>query len=219
MPEPLFIAGATASGKSAAAVEIASRIGGEIVNADAFQLYRGLDILTAKPTKQELAAAQHHLYSVLKPGESFNAAAYEALAKPAIKEIAARGKVPIIVGGSGLYLKTLTHGLSPLPSADANVRAELEALSLEERVAELLRLDPGAEKVIDLANPRYVTRALEICILTGEPASVLQKQWNDRKVEFRGVYLSWEREILYQRINARTEQMLAAKVQLWRGKF
>lgn len=207
---PFFIAGPTASGKSAVALALARRIGGEIVNADAFQLYRGLDILTAKPRADDLAQAPHHLYSVLAPGETCDAQRYRNLALPVIQDIAARGGVPIVTGGSGLYLKALTHGLAPLPSADPDLRAELDALPLEEQVRQLLVLDPKAAETVNLTNPRYVQRALEICLLTGRPQSELRRNWLDDSPQVQGVCLVWERDPLYRRIDQRVRDMIAA---------
>ncbi|MFZ2279350.1 MAG: isopentenyl transferase family protein, partial [Prosthecobacter sp.] len=108
-----FITGPTASGKTALAIALAKHVGGEIVNADAFQLYAGMDILTAKPSLAELASVPHHLYGVIPLTEACDAQRYHALALPKIEDIAVRGRVPIVVGGSGLYIKALTHGLSP----------------------------------------------------------------------------------------------------------
>lgn len=162
--KPFFVVGPTGSGKSALAVELAERWGGEVVNADAFQLYRGLDICTAKPTSEERTRVPHHLYDVLALTEVGDAAFYSELARQVIDEIASRGKVPIVVGGSGLYVKALTHGLSPLPS-DASLRSKLEHLTARERVAWLLMRDPHAATTVNLKNDRYVTRALEICSL------------------------------------------------------
>ncbi len=129
-PITFYICGPTASGKSALALEYARKHDGEIVNADAFQLYRGLEIVSAAPSDEELATLPHHLYGVLDPTESADAQRYVNLAKPVIAEIQSRGKTPIITGGSGLYLKFLTHGAAPLPTADATLRAEMDARPL-----------------------------------------------------------------------------------------
>jgi tRNA dimethylallyltransferase len=207
--EPLYLVGPTASGKSALAIELALRFDGEIVNADAFQLYRGLDICTAKPAAQDFARVPHHLYGVLSLGELCDAQFFCDLAKPVIAEIISRGKVPIIVGGSGLYLKALTHGLSPLPS-DESLRQKLAELTPHERVEWLISRDPGAEQTVNLKNDRYVTRALEICILTGEPQSRLREAWSKSNPSFRGVRLVWDRVTLDDRINRRVLQMIAS---------
>lgn len=204
----ILVAGGTASGKSALALALAERIGGEIVNADAFQLYRGLEICTAKPGPEDLARVPHHLYSVLDWQDTCDAQRYRELAEPVILSIAARGRWPIIVGGSGLYLKALTHGLAPVPKGDAATREAMARLTPEQRVAELLRLDPQAADNVPLENDRYVSRALEICLLTGQPQSALRQQWAGEAPVFMGVLLQRGREDLYQRINARVLTMM-----------
>ncbi|CAN5140745.1 tRNA (adenosine(37)-N6)-dimethylallyltransferase MiaA [soil metagenome] len=207
IPAPFFIAGPTASGKSAVAVGLAKRIGGEIVNADAFQLFEGLDVLTAKPGAAERAAVPHHLFGEVPAQDAFDAAAYQALALRAIAEIAARGNRPVVVGGSGLYLKTLTHGLSPLPPGDPALRAALEPLGRATQVAWLLRLDPA---FTDTQNPRYVSRALEVTLLTGQPSTRLKQDWHAAPPGLvSGVVLVPDRATLYARIDRRVEAMVA----------
>ncbi|MFZ4767808.1 MAG: tRNA (adenosine(37)-N6)-dimethylallyltransferase MiaA [Roseimicrobium sp.] len=206
---PLYLTGPTASGKSALAIELAEKLGGEIVNADAFQLYSGLDICTAKPRREDLARVPHHLYSILPPTELCDAQFFCDLAQPVMADIASRGKLPIVVGGSGLYVKALTHGLSPLP-ADEGLRERLAQLTAAERVAWLLQRDPAADETINLKNDRYVTRALEICILTGQPQSELRKSWSQVPPSLRGLCLVWERPALDARIDQRTHDMIAA---------
>ena len=206
----LYICGATASGKSAVAVELALRIGGEVVNADAFQIYQGLDICSAKPSLKERQVVPHHLFGVINLAEHCDAQRFRDLALPVIEAIIARGKWPIIVGGSGLYLKSLTHGLATLPQADAALRTQLAEMSPEARVAELLRLDPQAESNVPLRNDRYVSRALEICLLTGRPQSELRATWQANEPEFMGVQITRERDELYHRINERVRGMVAA---------
>lgn len=206
---PLYLTGPTASGKSALATSLALRLDGEIVNADAFQLYRGLDICTAKPTAEELALVPHHLYSVVSPGELCDAQFYCDLAKPVIADITSRGRLPIVVGGSGLYVKALTHGLSPLPS-DEGLREQLAQLTPRERVDWLLSRDPAAQQTVNLKNDRYVTRALEICLLTGQPQSELRQSWSRFQTAARGLNLVWDRQALAARIDHRVRQMVAA---------
>lgn len=209
-PSTIFLAGPTASGKSALALELASQLGGEIVNADAFQLYAGLDVLTAKPSAADFACVPHHLYGVLPLTEACDAKRFHELAKPVIEEITSRGKTPLVVGGSGLYLKALTHGLAPLPQGDAAMREKLRLMPLEQKVADLLALDPAAATTVNLRNPRYVERALEICLLTGKPQSELRQSFQNATPDIRGLVLNRERETLCLRIEARTRQMLAS---------
>jgi tRNA dimethylallyltransferase len=205
-----FITGPTASGKSTLAVALAEEVGGEIVNADAFQLYAGMDILTAKPSAADRARLPHHLYGVLPLTESCDAQRYHALAVPVIEEIAARGRVPIVVGGSGLYLKALTHGLSPLPAACPPLREKFKHLSPGEKIVWLLQRDPEAATTVNLRNPRYVERALEICLLTGRPQSALRRSFAENEPQVTGILLEQDRETLYARINQRTLDMFAA---------
>ncbi|WP_395737665.1 tRNA (adenosine(37)-N6)-dimethylallyltransferase MiaA [Prosthecobacter sp.] len=205
-----FITGPTASGKSALAIALAEHVGGEIVNADAFQLYAGMDILTAKPQPADMARVPHHLYGVLPLSEACDAARYHALALPVIEEIASRRRVPIVVGGSGLYVKALTHGLSPLPAASPQIRERFKHLSPGEKIVWLLQRDPEAATTVNLRNPRYVERALEICLLTGRPQSGLRRSFEQAEPQVNGVILEWDRAKLYDRINRRTQTMFDA---------
>ncbi len=208
-PAPLYIGGPTGAGKSAVALALAERCGGEIINADAFQLYRGMEVLSASPTAADRARAPHHLYGALAPTEDCNAGRYAELARPLIAGVAARGELPIVVGGSGLYLKSLTHGLADLPPADAELRSELGSLDLGELVAMLRELDPAGAESVPLQNRRYVTRAVEICLLTGRPGSELRR-WPDPPEDLRAALITRPREQLYARIDARAEAMLEA---------
>ena len=210
MPAPFFLTGPTASGKSAVAVLLAERLGGEIVNADAFQLYEGMDLLTAKPGPAELARVPHHLYSVLPAGELCDAQRYRELALPVLAAIAARGRTPLVVGGSGLYLKALSHGLAELPPADPALRAELAGWTLEAKRSKLLELDPDAAGNVPLANPRYVERALEICLLTGQPQSQLRQTFAQVQPLGSGVTLDLPRAELHERIHRRLQAMVDA---------
>lgn len=209
--EPIYLVGPTAVGKSDIAVELALRMNGEVVGADAFQLYRGLDLLTAKPEAATLARVPHHLIGVIPGAERCDVARYRELALPCLAEIAARGRVPIVVGGTGLYVRALTHGLADLPSADAALRAELEARPLEELVAQLEQLDPEAVARIDRKNPRRVIRAVEVCLLTGRPFSSFRAQTEPQR-PVRGILLDRDRDELYTRIDTRTRMMFAAGV-------
>ena len=215
LPDPerlFFVCGPTASGKSARALEIARELEGEIVNADAFQLYRGVEVLTAAPPPAERLEIPHHLYGVLAPSEAVDAMAYLRLVVPVIDGLLARGKTPVITGGSGLYLKFLSHGPSPLPPGDLALRAELDAQPLDALVARLRELDPAEAARIAVQNRRYVSRALEVCLLAGVPCSTLRDDWETaaaaRAAKLRGVVLQRPRPELHDRIARRTRLML-----------
>ena len=212
-PQPIHVCGATAVGKTAYALTLAQETGGEIVNGDAFQLFRGIETISAAPSAWERSSIPHHLFGVLEPGEHCDAGRYSEMAGAVISEIQSRGKTPVVVGGSGLYLKFLTHGPSPLPQGDRKLRAEMDVRPLEELFAELEKLDPVEAAQVDRHNPRYVSRALEICLLSGKKVSELRDSWEEktREVEARlqGVWLIRGRESLHRRIAARTERMLS----------
>jgi tRNA dimethylallyltransferase len=209
---PFYICGATASGKSSLALEMAGKLDGEIVNADAFQLYRGLEIVSAAPAPAQRAQVPHHLYGVLDPGAAADAGSYLRLARPVIEDIQARGKTPIVAGGSGLYLKFLTHGPAPLPTGDAALRAQLDARPLADLVAELEALDPVEAARTALKNRRFVSRALEICLLSGHKASDLRDRWEAQTARLaahlRGCVIHRTRPDLHARIARRTRAML-----------
>src|SRR5439155_2201561 len=171
MRRTFFIVGPTATGKSEIAADVAREVGAEIVSADALQLYRELDLLSAKPDPSTLAKAPHHLIGITPLSEETNAEKYRRAAMCAINEINSRGNLAIVVGGSGLYIKALTHGLAPLPERDPKLREKLNAVGLDELSAQLAELDPETAKKIDRNNRRRLVRALEICLLTGKPAS------------------------------------------------
>jgi tRNA dimethylallyltransferase len=210
--QPIFICGPTASGKSSLAIEIAKEMNGEIVNADAFQLYKGLEIISAAPSPDDYQGIPHHLYGVLEPTTSSDAGHYTRLALPIIRDIQQRGKYPIVTGGSGLYLKFLTHGPAPLPTADPILRNQMDALSLEELVSQLQALDPVEASRTALKNRRFVSRALEICLLTGQKASDLRDQWQSQTEaitgKLRGKIIQRPRHELHKRIAIRTRLML-----------
>jgi len=210
--QPLFLCGATASGKSHLAITLAEALDGEIVNADAFQLYRGLETLTASPTAADRERVPHHLYAVLDPDRSCDAARYRQLATPVVDDILARGRTPIVTGGSGLYLKFLSHGTPALPAGDPALRAELAREPLAALVERLRRLDPAEAARTDLHNRRYVTRALEICLLAGRPCSELRDRWRaeaaTREARLQGLLIQRPRPELHSRIEARSLAML-----------
>jgi tRNA dimethylallyltransferase len=217
MKHMFFIVGPTATGKSELAADIAREISAEIASADAFQIYRGLDLLSAKPDLATLAKAPHHLIGTVRLTEELNAEKFRHAATCAIHEINSRGKLAIVVGGSGLYIKALTHGLSPLPESDPKVRKQINEMSLDELRARLVELDPETARKIDLKNRRRITRALEICLLTGKPASEVVAGVGDSgrpgsSIPATGVFVFRDREELYQRINQRVETMFALGV-------
>lgn len=176
--DPIFILGPTGCGKSRLAVELAEQLGeAEIVSADAYQVYRQMPILTAAPGPELLNRVLHHLISILDTVENNDAATHARRAFEAIADIQARGHRPIITGGSGLYVKFISHGISPAPPGDPALRAELETLPLPEAIDRLRALDPEGAARTDLQNPRYVRRNLEIVILGGKPLSYWQQNW------------------------------------------
>jgi tRNA dimethylallyltransferase len=206
-PAPAFyVLGPTAVGKSEVAVEIALRCEGEVIGADAFQVYRGLDLLTAKPSAELLARVPHHLIGDIALASSFDVARYAALAHERIRQLRERGKRAVVCGGTGLYARALTHGLNELPHADATLRQELEALSLEELQKRIREHDPAGAAQIDLRNPRRLIRALEVCLLTGRPFSSFRDRWQSAP-PVAGVILLRNREELHERIAARTLAM------------
>ncbi|MCE9517976.1 MAG: tRNA (adenosine(37)-N6)-dimethylallyltransferase MiaA [Verrucomicrobia bacterium] len=207
--EPLYLVGPTAVGKSALAIELAERLGGEIVNADAFQLYQGMDICTAKPSAADKARVPHHLFGVIPLGEICDAQRYSQLAQPIIAEIKTRGLIPIITGGSGLYIKSLTHGLAPLPS-DLTLRKKLIHLTDSERIKWLIHRDENAVDNVNLKNDRHVSRALEICLLSGRPQSELRRTWRENAPIYRGISLIMDRAELNDRIHQRVLNMIDA---------
>jgi len=201
-----FIVGPTATGKSEIGADVAATLGAEIVGTDAFQIYRGLDLLTAKPDRVTLARVPHHLIGTMSIREEMNAEKFRRLAVQATSEIHSRGKLAIVVGGSGLYLKALTHGLSSAPAADPDLRAGLNELNLHDLQKELLGLDPEAASKIDMKNRRRLVRAIEVCLLGGQKILGQGKEW-ESDVGSNGVFVFRERDEIYERINRRVEAM------------
>ena len=206
MPPAFYIVGPTATGKSDIAAEAARLCDAEIVGADAFQVYAGFDLLTAKPEPATLSAVPHHLIDSIAISEKMNAEKFRVLAIGALRAIHARGRQAFVVGGNGMYVKALTHGLSPLPAANSELREQLELLSPDEVISQLVELDPAMARTIDRKNTHRVLRALEICLLTGRPASA-QRSRVAPVVEPIGVLLHRDRPELYERINSRVETM------------
>lgn len=178
LPRLLFVAGATATGKSEVALLLAERLDGEIISVDSMQVYRGLDIGTAKPSPAERRRVAHHLVDLVDLTEPFDAARFARLAHDAVSEIRQRNRLPILCGGTGLYFKAFLEGVGDAPPADTVLRAQLESTPLAELLAELEKHDPATFKKIDRQNPRRIIRALEVIRLTGKPYSAQRAIWS-----------------------------------------
>ncbi len=209
---PLLLAGATATGKSEIALVLAERLGGEIISVDSMQVYRGLDIGTAKPGPTERHRAPHHLIDVVDLADAFDAARFARLAHQAVREIQQRNRLPILCGGTGLYFKAFLEGLGDAPPGDAALRAQLEATPLQDLLRELEQRDPVTFEKIDRENPRRVIRALEVIRLTGKAFSSQRANWlplpaapGSLSATFFG--LLREPKDLLSRINTRVELM------------
>lgn len=213
-PKVIVIIGPTASGKTALSIELAKRIGGEIVSADSMQIYKHMNIGTAKPTLEEMSGIIHHMIDIANPDESFNVAKYKKMAEEKIDGIVKKGKLPIIVGGTGLYINFLINGIefSEIEN-DFDYRNELQKRIENEGIEclynELAKIDPESAKKIDKENVRRVIRALEIYKITGKTKSLLDKESiNDLKYDYVIFGLDINREVLYERINMRVDNMI-----------
>ena len=209
----IVILGPTAVGKTSRAVELAQALSGEIVNADSRQVYRGMDIGTAKPAPAQLAQVPHHLIDILNPDETLSLAQYQALARAAIADIHQRGRLPLLVGGTGQYITGLIEGwTTPGVAPNPRLRAELEAFAAAHSSAALhARLrqhDAAAADSIDHRNVRRVVRALEVCIETGRPFSQQQRK-QPPPYRVRQYGLTMDRERLYAQADQRLADMLA----------
>jgi tRNA dimethylallyltransferase len=201
------LAGPTAVGKSEIAVEIAEQLGTEIVGADAFQIYRGFQILSGKPPTPLQKRVRHHLIDVLPVTENCDAARYATLAGEEIAELNRRGLVPLVVGGSGFYINALITPLPDLPSSDPELRVQLSAEPLDTLLSELRERDPEAFREIDRSNRRRVERAIEVIRLTGEPFSAHRRPVR-AEYQFPGLVLTRPRVDLHRRINERVLWMI-----------
>ena len=212
--DALVLTGPTGTGKSALALDLAEQIGAEIVSADSMTVYRGLDIGTAKPTPADRARVRHHLLDELDPGASANVAWWLGRAAEACADIRGRGFVPLVVGGTPLYLKAMLYGLFDAPPADAAVRAGLEAEALAAGPpalhARLAEVDPPTAARLHPNDVRRVVRALEVFVATGRPISAWQESWAGTPADIPLVVVDLPRPELYARIDARVDAMLAA---------
>lgn len=219
VPPLVLLVGPTAAGKSSLAVEIASSFGGEIVSADAMQVYRGLDIGTAKATMDERDRVPHHCIDLVGPEHRFSAGEYARAANAAIKGIRARRRPAFVVGGSGFYVRALVDGLAPLPDQDSTWRKTLEEIEERRGLQHLYRmlsgLDPAWAAKVGGSDRQRILRGLEVTLRVGEPMSdVLAREgWSvppERKQEAVWVGLTWSRELLRERIARRVDEMIAA---------
>jgi tRNA dimethylallyltransferase len=215
MPEPkpplVVIAGSTASGKSALALSLAQQFGGVIVNADSAQIYRDLRVLSAAPTGDDLLKADHRLYGIQDGALPCSAAGWAEMAWRDIADVHASGRTPILVGGTGLYLRTLLDGIAPVPAIDPDVRARVRETSVEENRERLVTLDPEAAARIKAADTARINRALEVILSTGRTLSEWQKQREGgiaNCVDLRPIILLPPRKWLYARCNERFSHMI-----------
>ncbi|HEU0001074.1 MAG TPA: tRNA (adenosine(37)-N6)-dimethylallyltransferase MiaA [Ktedonobacteraceae bacterium] len=208
LPPLIVVLGPTASGKSALGIELARRFQGEIVSADSRQVYRGLDIGTAKVTPLEQSLARHHLLDVADPCEVYTVARFQQEAIAAINDILARGLRPLLVGGSPHYIQAVVDHLQmPHIAPQTELRAQLEARPLSELQAQLEELDPESAATIDRNNPRRIIRALEVCLVSGQPFSQ-QRAMADPLYRSLLLGINWPREVLYARIDARVDERI-----------
>lgn len=211
-PNIIVICGPTAVGKTSVAIEIAKQFHGEIVSADSMQIYRYMDIGTAKPDADELSQARHHLIDILNPDEPFDAAAYTAMAGKIIRELHSQGIVSIVAGGTGLYIRALLHGIFEEKSSDPEIRQhlkeELREQGIEAMYQRLLLCDPNTE--IHPNDAFRIIRALEVFEISGKPISEYHRRhgFGDDPYHALMIVLFTEREILYERINRRVDRMI-----------
>ena len=210
----IAILGATATGKSEVGLALAEELRGEIVNADALQVYRGFDVGTAKPGPEERSRVPHHLIDILDPHERWSAGEFARRAREAVAGIEERGNVPIVVGGSGLYLRALFQGISPIPPGDPEVRRELRNL-LEQQglpvlAAELARVDPETAARLGAGDTQRVLRALEVARVTGRPLSewIREQPFGTQRINAVQIGLTLPRTVLYDRIAGRVARMV-----------
>jgi tRNA dimethylallyltransferase len=212
LPKLALIAGPTASGKSALALRLAETHNGVVINADSAQVYRDLRILSARPDPADEARAPHLLYGYRDGAQPCSAAEWASDAREAIGKVDAAGQLPILAGGTGLYLRTLIDGIAPVPSIDEQIRAEIRELAVAEAHAALSREDPGAAARLGPADTTRVARALEVVRSTGRPLADWQREKQGgigAKVQLLPLMLLPPREWLYERCDRRFEQMMS----------
>jgi len=204
----IVIAGPTATGKTDFSIELARKIGGEIISADSMQVYRGLDVGTDKVSEEIRREIPHYLIDVVEPWEKFSVADFVRLADRAIEEIWKKGKYPIVVGGTGFYIKSLLYGLPETPPSDEEVRRELQKLPTEELYERLLEVDKEYAKRVGSRDRKRIVRALEVYEVTGKPITAF-KVWGERpRYPFLGYFLYRNRPELYKRIEERVDSQI-----------
>ena len=212
MKKVILLVGPTGVGKTGISLLLAQELGTEIISADSMQIYRHMDIGTAKPTPSERALIRHHMIDVAEPGESYSTGKYISTVIPVIETLQKKGKIPVIVGGTGLYIKAMTRGIFSGPSADWTLREHLLSMEKEERGAlyhYLNELDPEAARKITPNDTRRIVRALEVCLKSRSSMSEMQKRLTQPlPYEFIKVGLSRERKELYRMIETRVDEML-----------
>jgi tRNA dimethylallyltransferase len=208
LPKLVVLLGPTASGKSGSGIRLAQHFNGEIISADSRQVYRGLDIGTAKVTPAEQALVPHHLLDVADPREVYTVVQFQQDAITAIKDTLKRGHQPFLVGGSPHYIQAVVDNLDiPHIEPQPELRAQLEKRPLPELLAQLEELDPQSAATIDRNNPRRVIRALEVCLISGNPFSQ-QRKMAEPLYQSLLLGIEWPREILYRRIDARVDERM-----------
>jgi tRNA dimethylallyltransferase len=208
LPKLVVLLGPTASGKSGSGIALAQRFNGEIISADSRQVYRGLDIGTAKVTPAEQALVHHHVLDVADPREIYTVAQFQQDAIRAINDILKRGHQPFLVGGSPHYIQAVVDNLDiPHIEPQPELRAQLEKRPLSELLAQLEELDPRSAAAIDRNNPRRVIRALEVCLISGKPFSQQRKK-AEPLYQSLVAGIEWPREVLYRRIDARVDERM-----------
>lgn len=205
----ILLVGPTCVGKTGAAIALARRIGTEIISADSMQIYRRMDIGTEKPTPAQLAEVTHHMIDIVEPSDNYSAGRYIEDVKPIIESLHSRGKVPVVTGGTGLYIKAMTRGLFRGPSADWALREELRNEDSDTLYGRLRRLDPDTAETLEPGDRRRVVRALEVCILTGKKMSEVKREHTSTlPYDFIKVALTRDRKELYGMIEERVEEMM-----------
>jgi tRNA dimethylallyltransferase len=206
----IMLVGPTCVGKTGAAIALAKRLGTEIISADSMQIYRHMDIGTEKPSKEQLAEVRHHMIDVVEPSQSYSAGRYVEDVRPVVEGLHSRGRVPVVTGGTGLYIKAMTRGLFKGPSADWALREDLRKEDTDSLYGRLRRQDPETAEGIEPTDKRRIIRALEVCIKSGRMMSELKREQTVAlPYDFIKVALSRDREgELYPMIEARVEEMM-----------